>query len=309
MSDLLSHIYDNNTDMLDSQVSQMNNTAGEDFSLSFLDSQSQNTQQFDFLCKPGNHQNQSKERLDIIREEENMGPSQLEIPNSLHHHIISPRHHQSSYNINDKMAHISQEIDDIYQASQRIDSNSLPKLQPIEAKNYAPKLAYNQNYYNNSHIPNQNNFQSATVTLNLQNSMKMNQMPQGGNNHFAKTINPVSNNFNNVKTKTKTNVTYLPNEELQAPSNANSDMAIEFQTQCEEIIFKMTSMMDSIKANFCNFVDNFKNKFTSDAEMIKSILLINTQQIIGEEERNKVIDMRIEALFKDVFNILNEFQR
>ena len=152
--------------------------------------------------------------------------------------------------------------------------------------NYAPTVNVSNNGNNGTPVGFYNEGMSASAnnTNNTNNTNNFNNQNKAGNYP-----NP-SNNFKNT-----------------APSNF--ELCNSFRVETDEHIKKTLAIFDHIKLNFCNFIENYKNKFIHDAELIKQVLIGETEFIIQEEDKNKMIDSRMEALFRDMMNILNEFQR
>lgn len=215
--------------------------------------------------------------------------------------------------------------------------NHTNMMQNMMPKPYTPNLNNNPTNFSN-------NNQYQNPKLNLLNTINPNNI---SNNTMINSSSPniiSSNNNNNIcttKTKGKSNVnnytgnistngtpigfynpndannTALPltNKSISFPNNnyktnypSNYDLSNSFRIETDENIKKAVAIFDNIKLNFCNFIENYKNKFIYDAEMIKQVLVAESDHVIQEEEKNRLIDTRMEALFRDMMNILNEFQ-
>ena len=66
--------------------------------------------------------------------------------------------------------------------------------------------------------------------------------------------------------------------------------------------------MENCKEELCKHIDEHKRKYRKNAEFIKNLLIAETEYVISEEEKNKVIDSRMESLFNEMVNILNFYQ-
>ena len=87
-----------------------------------------------------------------------------------------------------------------------------------------------------------------------------------------------------------------------------STMSEQFNAKIDEMLFKSEKMMDSCKEEFCNYIEEHKQKFRKNTEFLKKLLIAETEYIISEEEKNKIIDSRMESLFNEMINILNYHQ-
>jgi len=126
----------------------------------------------------------------------------------------------------------------------------------------------------------------------------------GANNNLHNlNLSAVSSN-NTLNMPIKSN-----NPGMKVANPSNFELCNSYRSETDENIKKAIGIFDNIKFNLCNFIDNYKNKFIHDAEMLKQVLLAETEHVILEEEKNRMIDNRMEALFRDMMNILNEFQR
>ena len=87
-----------------------------------------------------------------------------------------------------------------------------------------------------------------------------------------------------------------------------SNMSEQFRVKMDEMIGRSEKLMDNCKEEFCKYIDEHKKKYRKNAEFIKSLLIAETEYVISEEEKNKVIDSRMESLFNEMVNILNYYQ-
>lgn len=88
-----------------------------------------------------------------------------------------------------------------------------------------------------------------------------------------------------------------------------SSMSTQFRQNIDDMLNRTEKMMDDYKLDICSFIDNHKLKFRKNAEFLKNLLVAETEMVITEEERNKMIDVRMQALFKEMVNILNDYQK
>jgi hypothetical protein len=152
-----------------------------------------------------------------------------------------------------------------------------------------------------------------TTTINYPINPSNNGTPVG----FYNEASSVNNNGYNLNLATVSNNNTLnmpnkpnnPNNNMKLPNPSNFELCNSYRSETDENIKKAIGIFDNIKLNLCNFIDNYKNKFIHDAETLKQVLLAETEYVIQEEEKNRMIDTRMDALFRDMMNILNEFQR
>lgn len=101
-------------------------------------------------------------------------------------------------------------------------------------------------------------------------------------------------------------------EEQEAINKINnghlSAMSEQFNSKIDEMLFKSEKIMDNCKEEFCNYIEEHKQKFRKNTEFLKKLLIAETEYIISEEEKNKIIDSRMETLFNEMINILNYHQ-
>jgi hypothetical protein len=204
-----------------------------------------------------------------------------------------------------------------------LNNNMLPSNKPFTPNNFLPAQNNNNNHYqnpklnllnslnpnnNSSIIPNNSGLNHINKTkgkVNLSNNSNNNTMSNVIPNNFPGNIN---NNSASSGFYSDINAP-IGNKSISYPPNKNNyELSNSFRIETEENIKKAVAIFDNIKLNFCNFIENYKNKFVHDAEMIKHVLVAETDHIIQEEEKNRLIDARMETLFRDMMNILNEFQ-
>jgi hypothetical protein len=433
MTDFLSQMLENDAD---NNYNGTQNSIGltrndnDDFSLSYLDSQSPQNTQFDFMKNTNQNHKNEEPGLETIREEDTIMIAGTEIDFNQNHDFVSNKgvnanshtntgagaklvknySHESNFNAaNEKFKKISQEIDEIFEETQRSQStkkfdkdrerdisaksnvklmnnnsnknikqnfnlnNNFPNNTNNSLNNnpFMPHQPINMNSMNNINMPTHNNKSGSNFNINFSShspntgfqiknmnvkTASLNSNNYGGGNSVNMGANPnvvfpnqkaqlISNynnslnansnlnNSNNPKTKVKANINTnnmqnmhnanIPNSSFYIPPNDNNfnplttlnntssnyELSNSFSLQTDEMIKKTISVFDNIKQNFCNFIENYKNKFIHDADLLKQVLLAETEFIIQEEEKNKIIDIRMETLFREMMNLLNEFQR
>ena len=95
---------------------------------------------------------------------------------------------------------------------------------------------------------------------------------------------------------------------VNVPKGKLSNMSEQFRAKIDEMISKSEKMMENCKEELCKHIDEHKRKYRKNAEFIKNLLIAETEYVISEEEKNKVIDSRMESLFNEMVNILNFYQ-
>jgi hypothetical protein len=176
--------------------------------------------------------------------------------------------------------------------------------------NNVPTTTSKNSYYNNN--------QSSTI-----NSGNLFGVPTPNNNlSSSSNTNPLLN-----KTKGKTSVnqlnTYSNNPFMPNNYSNNSNQNVNFESNgerskyeginayvrsCDEMILKSLSTFESVKNNFCAFVDKFRGKFIHNAQNLKEFMTEDFEFIMAEEERNKIMDERMNLLFREMMEIVNQLQ-
>lgn len=248
--------------------------------------------------------------------------------------------------MNEKFQLVSQEMDDVIEEITKSKASSVNKLGVQATNGVANNInkqgigqnqinqmnnglhANNNPFLTNNNSTNQfmmtnndlkNNYKNQQVSNSSNLQMKNNQMKGGmvssSNNFIPNSYqnnlkNQSSTNFNNNTMKTKgkisTNNIYLSKTNNNFTPNTNYD-SLTFLNTTEEMIANTMQTMEDLKTNFCSLVDKYKERFLVNAELLKEILFQETEFTIQEEEKNKVLDDRIETLFREMMNILNEF--
>ena len=261
--------------------------------------------------------------------------------------------------VQEKFIKLSQEIEEIIEESQRIDSAQKNDLtnngymnntndyrdergSEITKKGIALNKQLNASNNNQNHNINISNpflqKQNNNFGMNNQHPKNPTSYPQalqyqnqhlGNANVNMKQINNFNNNNPQPKTKNKVNISYAPNDNVSMTNssggynnngiaisnsikncpNGNHDLVTEYKSKTEQLIVNMINVVDGLKINYCEFLDNFKTKFVEDAEFMKNVLIAETIQTLDDEDRNKIIDNRMEGLFREMMGILSEYHK
>ena len=129
-------------------------------------------------------------------------------------------------------------------------------------------------------------------------------------------INNINNNVDNMETNSKVNITL--GEVKQGENNFfnfdnykfNEEELLEhqkFNQYCSELIDqamnKNLDYIDNIKKEFVNSLDLYKNKFRANAEVIKKLILLYSDDVF-QKEKNKII---ISHLADQLLSHINSF--
>jgi hypothetical protein len=337
MSDILANMFVDTQGGETSQNSQFYGRSEfglDDYSLNYSVTQSQApSQQANRM--PYNQPN----HLERIEEEENMNFNQTQGDAMF-------GNEEKEEGIMNKINKLSQEIEEIYEETQQSTSkNKLNKNGDEMRKPAIKSLQNNAKSIGFSNPSNVNFFhqgnQSFMPATNAPNSSCSSEPPISKQFHTNKQVGQnltptnlpklpfgqvgagIGNGVNyesskhipNNKNKTNMKSFNIDNTSPQSVrSNTNFDhqssiLNNEFRAKTQEIRNAGLNVMEGLKSSFCSFIENYKIKFIKDTEIIENVLNLDAENIISNEERNKIIDQRMDILFKDLFSILSEFQR
>ena len=66
------------------------------------------------------------------------------------------------------------------------------------------------------------------------------------------------------------------------------------------------NQVNESKQRFCELADKNLGKLLENVTHIENILVNETENTLQEEMRNKLIDQKIDMLFKEIFSLLND---
>lgn len=169
-----------------------------------------------------------------------------------------------------------------------------------EESNFSPnesQLIQNNNINNNIKPPFQN--QNSIIEKGFKLSQQIDNLENDTKNSQNNSVK--SNNNNNEKNN-------IQNKVLQKLPEQLSNMSQEFISKLDIFVNNGLNILENSKKEYINLIDNYKNNFRKNANFLKNLLVINTENIIKEEEKNKIIDQRMNQLFNELINLMNDIQ-
>jgi hypothetical protein len=214
--------------------------------------------------------------------------SQLDFNNMLDSQYESQNyfHDMVDYNKINILEEIKEEemTDDYYHPNQPIQNIQQNFHQPLKQNKINEKIAILSQEIDNI----DNYLESSVEQLPPQNILKV---MQNTHTPVAKKHAVISNYVQNVQ---KTG--------LNPPSQ-------DFADKSEQKIIAYLNYIDLVKQNICQTIDEFSERFKNEAYLIRSLIIADSEKILNEEERNKVIDQKMEIIFKELQLVLNEFNK
>jgi hypothetical protein len=169
-----------------------------------------------------------------------------------------------------------------------------------EESNFSPnesQLIQNNNINNNIKPPFQN--QNSIIEKGFKLSQQIDNLENDTKNSQNNSVK--SNNNNNERNN-------IQNKVLQKLPEQLSNMSQEFISKLDVFVNNGLNILENSKKEYINLVENYKNTFRKNANFLKNLLVINTENIIKEEEKNKIIDQRMNQLFNELINLMNDIQ-
>ena len=169
-----------------------------------------------------------------------------------------------------------------------------------EESNFSPnesQLIQNNNINNNIKPPFQN--QNSIIEKGFKLSQQIDNLENDTKNSQNNSVK--SNNNNNERNN-------IQNKVLQKLPEQLSNMSQEFISKLDIFVNNGLNILENSKKEYINLIDNYKNNFRKNANFLKNLLVINTENIINEEEKNKIIDQRMNQLFNELINLMNDIQ-
>lgn len=169
-----------------------------------------------------------------------------------------------------------------------------------EESNFSPnesQLIQNNNINNNNKPPFQN--QNSIIEKGFKLSQQIDNLENDTKNSQNNSVK--SNNNNNERNN-------IQNKVLQKLPEQLSNMSQEFISKLDIFVNNGLNILENSKKEYINLIDNYKNNFRKNANFLKNLLVINTENIIKEEEKNKIIDQRMNQLFNELINLMNDIQ-
>ena len=181
--------------------------------------------------------------------------------------------YNSQLNLSQKQVQLSQQIDQLYSDSQKnLEENNKNQF----------------NYY----------VQDQNMNPNINKNDRHNTT---GYNQMTKT--PNSKGLDTKKGSTKKSTTNMNNSEL---SFSNQNILNDFKSKMNDHRASLVGLFNEAKQRFCDLADKNLSKLIDNMNHIETILTNDTENTLHEEMRNKIIDQKIDLLFKEIFNLLND---
>ena len=211
---------------------------------------------------------------------------------------------QDDYLMSDSNIQNTQSIKSVFTLSGNLNStihHPNYNLEVInEESNFSPnesQLIQNNNINNNIKPPFQN--QNSIIEKGFKLSQQIDNLENDTKNSQNNSVK--SNNNNNERNN-------IQNKVLQKLPEQLSNMSQEFISKLDIFVNNGLNILENSKKEYINLIDNYKNNFRKNANFLKNLLVINTENIIKEEEKNKIIDQRMNQLFNELINLMNDIQ-
>lgn len=205
--------------------------------------------------------------------------------------------------IDQKITILSQEIDEI-EFFQMEDSKSKQNLN-LNQQNL-PQMTSN-NFNNNDFKNNSNMNGDANTFVNNKNFVNNSNFPNDEKKSLRKiySLNNNNNELNNSKKKNELiNESKFSSNIENIYDNHNRDIYLKIQKISEDFL----KDIDLLRGKFVDRLEKYKLKFLNDIDLIYKIIKEDTCRIINEEEKNKLIDNKIQMLLREMIGILSEIQ-
>ena len=284
-----------------SQSVDYSQTSNGDYSY-FHNNSSQNSSQFEFDGIQNKNQNTlGAGDLCTINEENALSPMKINYNNDskkslMHNQNLSKASKYSFSNLNNN--HIGK--NDV-----ECDNNKMVEL------NHSQKSINDNNdkeNINNNMNPNSNNDNNFIINFNSYKCQLSQQIDQ-----FEKIASQQINNMDNhdnSKNNDNSDHKEMNNSNLDFNNNIPQDEILQhqnFNKYCSELIDNAMNRnieyIDKMKNNFVNILDDYKIKFKSNAEIIKKLILLYSDDIF-QKEKNKII---ISHMTDQLLNQINSF--
>lgn len=286
-----------------SQSVDYSQTSNGDYSF-FHNNSSQNSSQFEF----DGIQNKNQNTLGVgdlctINEENTLSPMKINYNNdskksSILNQNLSKASKYSFSNLNNNN-HI--EKNEEYVNDKMVEINHSQK----SIKEIIDKENINNN--NNQNTNSDNNFMINFNSYKCQLSQQIDQFEKIASQQINNTDNHFNDSNNNNDNSTHKD---MNNANLNFNSNIPQDELLQhqnFNKYCSDLIDNAMNRnieyIDKMKNNFVNTLDDYKLKFKSNAEIIKKLILLYSDDIF-QKEKNKII---ISRLTDKLINQINSF--
>ena len=212
---------------------------------------------------------------------------------------------QDDYIMTDTNTQNTQSMKSIFTLSGNLNSTVHHPNYNLEVINEESNFSPNQSQLNTTNNINNN---INPPPFQNQNSIieKGFKLSQQIDNLENETKNSQKNSVKNTNNNNERN--NIQNKGLQKLPEQLSNMSQEFISKLDIFVNNGLNILENSKKDYINLVDNYKNNFRKNANFLKNLLVINTENIIKEEEKNKIIDQRMNQLFNELINLMNDIQ-
>ena len=286
-----------------SQSVDYSQTSNGDYSY-FHNNSSQNSSQFEFDGIQNKNQNTlGAGDLCTINEENALSPMKINYNNDS----------KKSLMLNQNLSKASKYSFSNLNNNNHIDKNEEFANDKIAGLNYSQKsinLNLDKENINNNINQNSNNDNNFIINFNSYKCQLSQQIDQF-EKIASQQMNNTDNHFNdNNKNNDNSDHKDMNNSNLNFNSNIPKDEILQhqnFNKYCSELIDSAMNRnieyIDKMKNNFVNTLDDYKIKFKSNAEIIKKLILLYSDDIF-QKEKNKII---ISRLTDQLLNQINSF--
>lgn len=286
-----------------SQSVDYSQTSNGDYSY-FHNNSSQNSSQFEFDGIQNKNQNTlGAGDLCTINEENALSPMKINYNNDS----------KKSLMLNQNLSKASKYSFSNLNNNNHIDKNEEFANDKIAGLNHSQKsinLNLDKENINNNINQNSNNDNNFIINFNSYKCQLSQQIDQF-EKIASQQMNNTDNHFNdNNKNNDNSDHKDMNNSYLNFNSNIPQDEILQhqnFNKYCSELIDSAMNRnieyIDKMKNNFVNTLDDYKIKFKSNAEIIKKLILLYSDDIF-QKEKNKII---ISRLTDQLLNQINSF--
>lgn len=286
-----------------SQSVDYSQTSNGDYSY-FHNNSSQNSSQFEFDGIQNKNQNTlGAGDLCTINEENALSPMKINYNNNS----------KKSLMLNQNLSKASKYSFSNLNNNNHIDKNEEFANDKIAGLNHSQKsinLNLDKENINNNINQNSNNDNNFIINFNSYKCQLSQQIDQF-EKIASQQMNNTDNHFNdNNKNNDNSDHKDMNNSNLNFNSNIPKDEILQhqnFNKYCSELIDSAMNRnieyIDKMKNNFVNTLDDYKIKFKSNAEIIKKLILLYSDDIF-QKEKNKII---ISRLTDQLLNQINSF--
>jgi hypothetical protein len=278
-------------------------TSNGDYSF-FHNNSSQNSSQFEFDGIQNKNQNAlGAGDLCTINEENTLSPMKINFNNESKKSLMLNQNLSKASKYSFSNLNNNNQID----KNEEFASDKMVVLNPSQKSINANINKENNNNNINQNSNNDNNFMINFNSYKCQLSQQIDQFEKIASqqmNNMDNHINDTNKNNDNSDNKD------MNNSNMNFNSNIPQDEILQhqnFNKYCSELIDNAMNRnieyIDKMKNNFVNTLDDYKIKFKSNAEIIKKLILLYSDDIF-QKEKNKII---ISRLTDQLLNQINSF--